>query len=158
MAERIVINTGPLIALERIDALPIVEQLPYEFLCPAEVRAELDAGVFLGHRAVNPPWLRVFPYREVSPLVLSTLDSGGAAVIQLALDLRIARVCIDEWKGRKAALSVGLQVVGVLGLLGRAKALGFIPALRPWVEKALQEGIRYHSGLVQEVLAAAGEL
>ena len=44
MAERIVINTGPLITLARIEALHIPEQLPFEFVCPEQVREELDAG------------------------------------------------------------------------------------------------------------------
>lgn len=157
MAEPIVINTGPLIALARIDALELVGRLPYEFLCPAEVRSELDAGVPLGYPDIDPPWLRVCPASRISPLALSALDSGEAAVIHLALDQGIQKVCIDEWKGRKAALAVGLSVFGVLGLLGRTKALGLTPAVRPWIERALQEGIRYHPGLIQKVLEAAGE-
>jgi predicted nucleic acid-binding protein len=48
------------------------------------------------------------------------LGAGEAAVIQLALEQGIAVVAIDERKGRRAALSVGLRVTGSLGLLGRA--------------------------------------
>ena len=47
MAERIVINTGPLIALARMGALDIGAQLPYEFICPLEVKDELDDGAAL---------------------------------------------------------------------------------------------------------------
>jgi hypothetical protein len=43
MAEQVVINTGPLIALSRIEALELVGQLPYQFFCPEEVRAGLAA-------------------------------------------------------------------------------------------------------------------
>jgi predicted nucleic acid-binding protein len=107
MVEKVVINTGPLIALERINALALVQELPYEFLCPAEVRAELDAGASRGYPPVTAAWLRVVPSPVVSPLVLSTLDSGEAAVIQVALDMGIQRVCIDEWKGGSSAESVG---------------------------------------------------
>jgi predicted nucleic acid-binding protein len=88
---------------------------------------------------------------------LAGLDSGEAAVIQLALELEVPWVAIDEWKGRRAALAVGLQVTGTLGLLGRAKVLGLIPSLKPLVERATAEGIRYHPELVQAVLKAAGE-
>ena len=48
MAERIVINTGPLIALARMDALDAIGQLPVEFVCPSEVRQELDEGAAQG--------------------------------------------------------------------------------------------------------------
>jgi predicted nucleic acid-binding protein len=158
MADRIVINTGPLIALGRIKALDVPGQLPYEFLCPSEVRAELDAGAAVGHLAVNPPWLKVQPLKDPpSPLTLSALDVGEAAVIQLALEQQIPLVCIDEWKGRRVALTVGLRVMGTLGLLGRAKALGVIDAVKPFVERALQSGIRYHPELVRKVLESVGE-
>lgn len=44
MAESIVIDTGPLITLDRIGALDIPGKFPLDFLCPAEVRRELDEG------------------------------------------------------------------------------------------------------------------
>ena len=40
------------------------------------------------------------------------------------LEQAIRDVCIDEWRGRRAAAAIGLQVTGSLGLLGRAKSLG----------------------------------
>jgi predicted nucleic acid-binding protein len=158
MAERIVINTGPLIALMRMEALDVPRQLPYEFLCPLEVQAELDAGAASGHAVVNPSWLKVQPLKDSpSPLVLTALDTGEAAIIQLALERQIPLVCIDEWKGRRVALTVGLRVIGTLGLLGRAKLLGIIASVKPLVERALRGGIRYYPELVRQVLEAVGE-
>ncbi len=49
MIKRIVINTGPLITLQRIEAIETVGQLPFEFVAPEEVRAKLDTGVSVGH-------------------------------------------------------------------------------------------------------------
>jgi len=86
-----------------------------------------------------------------------TLGKGEAAVIELARELEIGRVCIDEWKGRRAALTAGLHVVGVLGLLGRAKRLGLIPQIKPFVERAVKEGIRYNDDLLLRVLQSVGE-
>ena len=48
-------------------------------------------------------------------------------------------------------------MVGALGLLGMAKTRGFIPALRPYVDKAAAAGVRYDAELVRQVLTAAGE-
>jgi len=158
VTEQIVINTGPLITLARIEAMAVAERLPFIFICPEEARAELAEGEAVGHLRVEAPWLTVCPLREpISPAVLSALDRGEAAVIQLALERAISLVCIDEWKGRRAALAAGLKVVGVLGLLGKAKLLGLIPAVRPLVEKALKSGIRYDSELVERVLESVGE-
>lgn len=48
-SERIVINTGPLIALARAEALDLAGRLPLRFICPREVREELDAGTAEGY-------------------------------------------------------------------------------------------------------------
>jgi predicted nucleic acid-binding protein len=158
MNELIVINTGPLITLACIEALDVAGRLPFTFVCSEDVRMELDEGERAGHPRVAPPWLTVCPLcGQISPVALSALDRGEAAVVQLALERGISLVCIDEWKGRRAALAVGLKAVGVLGLLGKAKLLGLIPAVRPFVEKALQSGIRYDSELVERVLESVGE-
>jgi len=158
MAERIVINTGPLIALARMDALDVLGQLPYEFICPSEVRDELYEGASLGYQTIAPPWLTVIPLiASPSAESVAALDKGEAAVIQLALELGLLRVSIDEVKGRRIATALGLSVVGSLGLVARAKTLGIILAMRPLVEKAMREGVHYHSDLVERVLSALGE-
>jgi predicted nucleic acid-binding protein len=90
-------------------------------------------------------------------LVAAALDLGEAAVIQLALETAARWVAIDDWKGRRAALATGLRVTGSLGLLGRAKQVGLLPAVRPVIEAAIAQGIRYHPNLVREVLRAVGE-
>jgi predicted nucleic acid-binding protein len=157
VAEPIVVNTGPLISFTRIGCLDVIGRLPYEFLCPAEVWQELDEGLASGPW-LAPAWLRQVPLvTPPSPALLAGLDLGEAAVIQLALDTGVRTVAIDEWKGRRAALAAGLRVTGSLGLLGRAKAEGLIPELKPLIEKAVDAGIWYNRELVQAFLEAAGE-
>ncbi len=158
MAERIVIDTGPLIALSRAEALDLIGQLSIEFLCPSEVRQELEEGAASGHLPIMPDWLQVVSLqRPPHPVSRATLDLGEAAVIELALDQKIDRVCIDDWKGRRTALALGLQVTGTLGLLGRAKRDGLVPAVRPWIEKLTQAGIWYDAELLRRFLEALGE-
>lgn len=158
MAERIVINTGPLITLAKIDALDLPARLPFKFICPQQVREELDAGERCGYGSIQPEWLTVERLDRAVPRVeATTLGKGEAAVIEMALQQQIARVCIDEWKGRRAALTAGLKLTGVLGLLGRAKRLGLISEVRPYVEMAVQKGIRYDDSLVRQVLMSVGE-
>jgi len=139
-------------------ALDLAGRLPFEFIAPSEVRAELEEGAHLGHIPVAPAWLHTLALqRPPSPVAVAALDSGEAAVIQLALEQSVTWVCIDESKGRRAAASAGLKVVGALGLLARAKAEGLIPAMRPYVDKALAAGVEYGADLIRQVLTAAGE-
>ena len=158
MAERIVINTGPLIALARMGGLDVTGQLPYEFICPSEVRAELDEGASLGYQAIEPAWLTVIPLiASPSAVSVAALDRGEAAVIQLALEQGLSRISLDEVKGRRIATALGLRVVGSLGLVARAKILGIIPAIRPLIERAMRDGVHYNSDLVERVLSSVGE-
>lgn len=156
--EDLVINTGPLIALGRIDAFDLIGQLPIRFSTPRQVADEIEAGARLGHPVLVPPWVTIHSLSgAVLPLGQHVLDAGEAAVIQLALERKISDVCIDEWRGRRAALSIGLRVTGSLGLLGRAKCVGLIPAVRPWVEKLGAAGIYYHPELLAGFLSGMGE-
>ncbi len=158
MPESVAINTGPLIALARAGALDLAAQLPFEFVCPPQVQDELADGAHRGHIPVAPPWLRVIALAAPPPpLSRATLDVGEAAVIQLALEQRIAWVCLDDWKGRRAALAVGLNVTGTLGLLVHAKSLGIIPAIRPYVDRLLEVGRWFDPELVRRVLEQVGE-
>lgn len=156
--EDLVVNTGPLIALGKIAALDLIRQLPIRFFTPRQVADEIEVGARLGHPVVVPSWVSVL---ELSGVVLSLgqhlLDAGEAAVIQLAVERKVPAVCIDEWRGRRAAVSVGLRVTGSLGLLGRAKRVGMIPKVRPWVEKMATAGVYFHADLLKEFLSAMGE-
>lgn len=158
MPERIVINTGPLLALARGDVIDIAPALGFEFVCPPEVRAELDAGEQAGLAPIRPTWLRVVAHeRRLDPVARATLDDAEAAVIQLAVEQAIARVCIDETKGRQAALAAGLSVTGTLGLLLLAKKRGLLPKLGPVIAQILRAGVWYDPKLIERILSDAGE-
>ena len=62
MSERLVTNTGPMVALARADALFIVDQLDAEFICPSQVAAELEQG---GGRRSRPGDARVLADRAI---------------------------------------------------------------------------------------------
>lgn len=158
VGDLLIINTGPLIAFDRMGCLDLIGRLPFAILCPNEVRRELDTGERAGHPRITPPWLGVRGLSSpVTAFGLVGLDLGETAVIQLALELGSTPVAIDDWKGRRVALAMGLTVTGSLGLLGRAKQLGLVSAIRPLVERAASAGIRYHPQLVSAVLAELGE-
>ena len=95
--EELVVNTGPLIALGRIDAFDFIGQLPIRFTTPRQVFDEIEVGSRLGHSVIVPPWVTVH-------------------------ELAGADVCIDEWRGRRAAMAVGLRVTGSLGLTRSSQA------------------------------------
>ena len=59
-------------------------------------------------------------YRLAQALMLG-LDQGEAAAIALAIQLDLKEILPDERDGRALAKTLGLEPVGVLGILLRAK-------------------------------------
>jgi predicted nucleic acid-binding protein len=158
MTEKIVINTSPLLAISKMQAFDSIGRLPFEFICPAEVENEILIGAKQGYDVRIPEWVKIENLRfPISSLAVASLDAGEAAVIQLALEQNIEMVCIDELKGRRAAVAVGLRVVGSLGLLGKAKTNGLITEVKPFLEKAIQAGIYYEEKLIENFLQSLGE-
>ena len=158
MAERLVINTGPIIALAHAKATSVVALLPIEFLAPVEVEEELARGAAAGLGTIDVSWVTFRQIRNPAPpLAVAALDLGEAAVIQLALEEGVPFVCIDERRGRRAASAVGLQVTGTLGVLGRAQKAGLVPAVRPLIAAMVAEGDWFDPALIERFLAALGE-
>jgi predicted nucleic acid-binding protein len=105
-----------------------------------------------------PKWVSVVALEQpVGALGQSTLDAGEAAVIELAFQRRISLVAIDEARGRRAASAAGLTVTGSLGLLGQAKARGFVAAVAPYVAAMRASGVYLDDTLVRRFLAGLGE-
>ena len=156
--EHLVINTGPLILLEKASALEVAGRLPFKIICPTAVRRELDVGAAQGYPEIRPSWLEVVSLKNpLSPLIKAALDPGEAEVIELALENRHPQVCLDDLRGRRLAVAAGLRVVGVLGLLATAKKIGLIGAVRPFTDRLLRGGAWYSPALVARVLTELGE-
>lgn len=159
----IVINTGPVIALvAATDSLNWLSELYHTVWIPHEVLDELAAG---GPNAPEPQCviaasvvLRVLPSLKSIPRHLANeLDLGEAAVIQTALQQRIATVAIDEKAGRRVARLHGLQVTGSLGILIKAKQQGLLQNLAGCLAKMRSHGVWISSDLARQALNAAAE-
>lgn len=64
---------------------------------------------------------------------------------------------MDDLAARRVANTMGIPVVGTLGILLQAKQLGRIPALRPILLAMTQRGFRVSANLLRAVLSLAGE-
>lgn len=158
----LIADSGPLIALAKLDLLELPIRLFGRVAMPAAVFAECQAQAWLGdagaiRAAVAAGFLEViddvdWPGAAEAP----RLDAGESAVLSLARHLRAA-VLMDERLGRDTARKMGLSVVGVCGLLLKANRLGGIGALAPLLERLHGEGYFISPALVAQVLAESGE-
>jgi predicted nucleic acid-binding protein len=158
-------NTSPISNLASIGRLDLLKFQFSALWIPAAVADELvvhpdPAARAVIQTAIHEQWIRTaLPQTStLLSILLSSLHKGEAEAIALAIDLKADLVIIDEQEGRQTAKQAGLSVIGVLGILLRAKRMGAIPAVRPEIQ-ALRDKARFFIAplLEAKVLASAGE-
>jgi predicted nucleic acid-binding protein len=65
---------------------------------------------------------------------------------------------MDDLRARQLAEAIGLQVIGTLGILLRAKQVGLIRAVKPLVDDVIAQGFRLSPELLRDMLGLAGEI
>ena len=160
---RIVINTGPVLALiAGLGDLKILRDLYKQVVVPYEVCQEIMVGGSIGfgiHEFSEADFLlkREKPI-SIQPYLLNSLDLGESSVIQTALDDGIRTVCIDETVGRRIARLNGLTLTGSLGIMIRAKREGHSFLLRTAIDQMREKGIHLSDQLINLALTQVGEL
>ena len=164
MSQRLLVaDSGPLIALARLGLLALPQQLFAEVLVTATVWREVTGAPARSehadlHTAQQQGWLKVVDDPVTIPAIFASplLDDGERTALALSL-AENCDVLIDERRGRLAAEAAGLNVVGTLGLLVRARQLSLIGPVRPLAELLLSSGYHLARSLVDMTLAALGE-
>ncbi len=160
-----VVNASPLILLGKIRHLGLLNVGGREVVIPDAVYREVADWPNPGSLPGWNPSLR--PMRRdddvpVPPEVLRhALDPGESMVLALALSLRATgndlEVVLDEKRGRRAAHSLGLRLVGTAGLLIVAKDEGRIERITPLLEQLEQAGMYLGDALRTAILEVADE-
>lgn len=154
-------NTSPLLYLNLINQLELLRRIYRTVIIPPAVVAELAEGSRQGVRVPDPailPWLQVVPVQsqELIP-VITDLGAGEAEVIALALENPGSLVIIDDQLGRRIAGMSRLNITGTLGIIIKAKQLGYISAVKPVIEELRHAGLWLAHELVSAVLSQADE-
>jgi predicted nucleic acid-binding protein len=134
---------------DQVFAPPVVRD---EFLVAARRLPRFEGLSF-------PEWVQLrSPQRlERVPSPLG-LDAGVRAALALALELPADLVLVDEARGRAVARQLGLRVLGILGVLLRAKAAGHLPAIAPVLDELKSRTQFWLSSAAREqILRLAGE-
>lgn len=149
----VVADASPLIALQQIGQLQLLQALFTSLLVPPAVAKEIAPGV------PSQPWMVERSLTQpIAPVILgASLGAGESEAISLALEIRADRIVVDEKAARRLAEAVGLNVIGTLGILLAAKRKGLIPAVRPQIEALLAKNFWISPQLVERALSDVGE-
>ena len=144
-------DASPLIALFQVDRLDLLRNQFGQVFVPPAIELEVAPSVGL-----LPSWVQRQPV-SVPPDFLRHLDPGEREAIALAIHLGASFLVIDDLPGRRAATSLGLRVIGSLGLLVRAKQRGLTNEVRPMMDELVSRGLHVSERVYREILFLAGE-
>lgn len=154
-------DSSPLIALSIIQQLELLPKLYQRVVIPHKVWEEItiNGAGLPGALAISRlDWLIIEkPAQELlSPLSI-LLDPGEAEAIALAMSLPESTVLLDDAQARRVAERFGVNRIGTLGILRRAKKAGLINAIKPYILLLQKSGIYIRQNLIDVVLHDVGE-
>jgi predicted nucleic acid-binding protein len=154
VSETWVVNASPLITLAKIGRLDLLHSADQNLLIQTAVAKEILAGP-----ANDPAFVGLSAGLLPEPVLTSSrvevlewgLGAGETAVLSLALD-RLATAVIDDREARAAARSLGVRLIGTLGVVIRARLAGRIPSAASVIGELRRVGLRLDDALVREAL------
>lgn len=159
----LIADSGPLIALAKLDCLGLPRQLFRDVLVPETVfqecliQAHLPDALAIREAVAAGTLTRVADAPPSERLRRMHLDAGETAALAVA-ESREEEVLIDERLGRAAAQRLGLKVIGVGGLLLLSKQAGLITKIAPLLDRLSRDyGYYLSHNLRAGLVAAAGE-
>ena len=160
MTDAWVINASPIILYARIGKLDVIERLAPKVIVPVTVIEEVQSGLQKDSTAKEAiTWALQHQRPDISiPSTVERWDLGPGESQVISFCLRGERwAVLDDRMARRCISAHGLQMIGSLGMILRAKKFGLIDAARPWVCKLKDEGMYVDVDLVERSLLAIGE-
>jgi predicted nucleic acid-binding protein len=156
----IVSDSSPLIALSLCGKLGILEKLYSDVLIPYAVFDEIS----IPHKPFADELLlwaqekiAIINDIDLANAINIILDRGESEAIVLYNEIKADALLIDEKAGREYAENYGVNIIGTLGILLKAKQQGLIKEIKPDIDLLKQSPIRISDTLYEKILALAGE-
>ena len=164
MTSTVVADAGPLIGIARVGYISILQGLYNSVTIPLRVFEELNTssdkpGAKVLSEAISVGWLQVVKLKKPidSAILRLIIDDGESESIQLALEQNARLLIIDDKKGRKAAKSRGIHVIGTGGILISAKKAGLLDEISQVLNNLAGVGYRLSPDLCDRILELANE-
>lgn len=156
-----VVNASPLILLGKVGHVTLLSDLSDKLIVPDVVAREVGAkpeGERIISEVASLPGAR-FEAGIATPSEIEAwnLGRGESQVLALAGVHSGSRAVLDDLEARRCAQSLGVSLIGTLGVVLRAKRKGVIERARPVVEHLRRVGLYASDTLVEQALAHLGE-
>lgn len=162
MADVVVVNASPLIFLGNAGRIELLLVLgASRILVPDTVFDEVTNSSHADRAAATirgADWLERVVAPEIPAAVIEwDLGVGESGVIATALTIPGSRAVIDDLLGRKCALSLGVDVVGTLGVVIAAHRRGVVDDPRRVLLDLRAAGMWLSDELIERALRIAGD-
>jgi predicted nucleic acid-binding protein len=161
---KIVSNTGPIIALAKIDKLGLLPEIGSEVLIPLAVYRELFAKFGRESPVIDQAladFLRVTEVKEIDPVIkiaIAGLDEGEKQAIALASTFSDEIVLLlDDSAGRRVAQKLGFSTTGSIGVLLGLKEKGLIENVAILLSQMRDRGYWLDDQVIEVAKRLAGE-
>ena len=150
MQEKVYVDTSPLIILNKINALDLLNKIYGNIFITNYIQSELNEAI--------PSWIKVELTYNIDQSFLKNfnLGSGESSLIINAIQNN-GFLIIDDLKARKIATTLSLRFTGSIGILIIAKELGLIQSLKYYLEKIQETNFRLSDALIIKALEIANE-
>mgnify|MGYP000862518243 CR=1 FL=1 len=158
---KVIANSTPLIALNKIGKLDLLKEIYKEIIIPYAVYEE----VILNSNKASNDFIKESNFfsikriknEEARKLFVTSLHKGEVEVMILAKEIKADICIIDDLLARKYAKYYNLNITGTIGILLKAKELGLITRIKPIMDELKVSGIYIDTKLYNRVLEIARE-
>lgn len=151
MHPTIISDTSCFIILSNIDALDLLQKVYHNIITTKEVADEFGTPL--------PNWveIKMAINQQYQHALELHVDKGEASAIALAVEIPDSIIILDDYRARKVAENLGLEITGTIGVIIAAKLKGIIRSVVPFLEKMKQTNFRLSEELIKIALFEAGE-
>ena len=154
----VIADSGPIFSLALIERLDILIALFDDIKIPRAVWDEITFD------KTKPDYQKIFNFFKDKTCQISGLneltfvmDFGESESLILYKELKADFLLIDDKKARKIAENLGINCIGLIGILSIAKDKGLIGNLKPIFETFLKNNRYYSIDLLNFILVTKGE-
>lgn len=159
---KVISNSTPLIALNKISRLDLLEKIYEKIIIPCAVYEEVilesttrNKNDFIKKSA----FIEIMEIKnvEAKDLFKTSLHKGEVEVMILAKEIAADLCIIDDLLARKHTKYHKINITGTIGVILKAKELGIINEVKPIIVELINVGIYIDDKLYKRVIKIAGE-